>query len=133
MKFQTFKRMEDDMKSAFKPTTGTGEINWPGRVSRYDLVYLTPPDDPLHGMPIGNGEVGALCWFEGSKIMMVVNKSDHIALALFAVGHQQRAMHGIALPQVIGQFRFKLAPVNRAILPDHQVVTMEKTVNGRGV
>ncbi len=64
------------MKSAFNPKTGTWEINWPGRVSRHDLAYLTPPDDPLHGMPIGNGEVGALCWFEGSKIMMVVNKSD---------------------------------------------------------
>ena len=64
------------MISAFNPTTGTWEINWPERVSRHDLVYLTPPDDPVHGMAIGNGEVGALCWFESSKIMMVINKSD---------------------------------------------------------
>jgi len=64
------------MKSAFNPIEGTWNIEWPGRISRHDVVYLTPPDEPLHGMPIGNGEVGALCWFEPSRIMIVVNKSD---------------------------------------------------------
>lgn len=64
------------MKSAFDPNTGEWNIRWPGRIARHDVVYLTPPDDPLHGMPCGNGEVGALCWFEGSKIYIVLNKSD---------------------------------------------------------
>ena len=39
-------------------------------------MYLTPPGDPLNGVPIGNGKVGALCWFDDSKIMIVINRSD---------------------------------------------------------
>lgn len=51
-------------------------MEWPGRVSRHDLVYLSPPDDPMTGLIIGNGEVGTLCYVSGSKIFLVVNRSD---------------------------------------------------------
>jgi len=64
------------MKTAFDPKTGRWNIRWPGRVSRHDLVYHTPPDDPMHGIALGNGEVGALCWCEGSRFIAVVNRSD---------------------------------------------------------
>lgn len=64
------------MKSAFDLKTGTWNIPWPERISRHDVVYQTPPDDPLHGLPLGNGEFGALCWFEGSRLYIVLNKSD---------------------------------------------------------
>lgn len=64
------------MLSPFDPKTGTWKIDWPGRVSRHDLVYLTPPSDPIQGLPIGNGEIGVLAWFEDSRIIFVVNKSD---------------------------------------------------------
>ena len=50
------------MKSAFNIQTGEWEINWPGRVARHDLVYRTPPLDPLQGMALGNGDLGALVW-----------------------------------------------------------------------
>lgn len=62
--------------SAFDPATAEWKIDWPGRVSQYDLVYLSPPVDPLQGIPLGNGEVGVLLWCEDSKIIAVVNKSD---------------------------------------------------------
>ena len=64
------------IQSAFNPQTATWDISWPGRVSQYDLVYLSPPIDPLQGIPLGNGEVGVLFWCEDSKIIAVVNKSD---------------------------------------------------------
>ncbi len=64
------------IQSAFNPKTATWDITWPGRVSQYDLVYLSPPIDPMQGIPLGNGEVGVLFWCEDSKIIAVVNKSD---------------------------------------------------------
>lgn len=51
-------------------------IEWPGQVSKHDVVYLTPPNDPTQGMPIGNGDVGALCWCEDSRLILVINKCD---------------------------------------------------------
>ena len=64
------------VQSAFNISTGEWDVAWPGRVSRHDVVYLSPPADPLDGLPIGNGEVGALCWVEHSRIMIVMNKAD---------------------------------------------------------
>jgi len=64
------------VQSAFDPKTSRWDISWPGRVSQYDLVYLSPPTDPMQGIPLGNGEIGVLFWCEGSKIIAVVNKSD---------------------------------------------------------
>ncbi len=64
------------MKTAFDPTTGTWNIDWPGRVARHDLVYLSPPDDPTQGIPLGNGDVGVLAWTEGSQVIFVLNKCD---------------------------------------------------------
>ncbi|HUH45864.1 MAG TPA: DUF5703 domain-containing protein, partial [Arenibacter sp.] len=45
-------------------------------VSQYDLVYKSPPIDPMQGIPLGNGEIGALFWCEDSKIIIALNKSD---------------------------------------------------------
>jgi len=64
------------IQSAFDPKTATWNISWPGRISQYDLVYLSPPVDPMQGIPLGNGEIGVLFWCEDSKIIAVVNKSD---------------------------------------------------------
>ncbi|MEI6971886.1 MAG: hypothetical protein WCL44_10255 [bacterium] len=64
------------MTALFDPGKGTWKIDWPGRVARHDLVFRTPPDDPVQGLPIGNGEIGVLGWFESSKVIFAVNKSD---------------------------------------------------------
>jgi len=62
--------------SAFNPKTAGWNITWPGRLSQYDLVYDSPPIDPMQGIPLGNGDVGVLFWCEDSRIIAVVNKSD---------------------------------------------------------
>jgi len=64
------------IKSAFNPKTAKWDIEWPGRVSQYDLVYMSPPIDPMQGIALGNGDVAALVWCEGSKIIMTLNKCD---------------------------------------------------------
>lgn len=55
---------------------GAWNISWPQRVSQHDLVYLSPPDDPMQGLPIGNGDLGALVWVEGSRVHLAINKVD---------------------------------------------------------
>ena len=67
---------EQKTVSVFDPKTAAWNISWPGRVSQYNLVYLSPPVDPMQGIPLGNGEVGVLFWCEDSRIIAVVNKSD---------------------------------------------------------
>jgi len=64
------------ISTAFNPKTFQWDIEWPGRVSQYDLVYKSPPIDPMQGIPLGNGDVAALVWCEDSKIIIVVNKCD---------------------------------------------------------
>ena len=46
------------VNSAFDPRTGTWEIGWPRRVGKHDVVYPSPPEDPMQRMPVGNGYVG---------------------------------------------------------------------------
>lgn len=70
-------------QSSFDPQRGEWSIQWPERVSQHDLVYKSPPIDPLSGIPLGNGDVGALIWCEESKIIIAVNKSDLWEDAIF--------------------------------------------------
>lgn len=72
----TIKREPADIGSAFDWQSGQWQITWPGRISQYDLVYQSPPVDPLQGIALGNGEVTALIWFETSKLIVVLNKAD---------------------------------------------------------
>lgn len=64
------------IKSAFDPKMAAWNIDWPGRVSQYDLVYKSPPFDPMQGIALGNGDVAALVWCEDSRIIIVLNKCD---------------------------------------------------------
>jgi hypothetical protein len=64
------------IQSAFDSKTAEWDVIWPGRVSQYNLAYLSPPVDPIQGIPLGNGEVGVLFWCEDSRIIAAVNKSD---------------------------------------------------------
>ena len=55
--------------------------NWPNRVSRHNLVYLTPAQDPMQGWALGNGEMGVLFWTEPNRLVAVVNRCDLIDAA----------------------------------------------------
>jgi hypothetical protein len=78
------------MKSSFDPKKGDWKIRWPGRVARHDLVYLSPPDDPMRGIALGNGDVGVLCWCESSRLIFVLNRCDLWDDAEFGSFHNWR-------------------------------------------
>jgi len=64
------------MRSSFNPFRFEWELDWPARIARHDIVYQSPPEDPLQGIPLGNGDVGALAWCEGSRLIVAINKCD---------------------------------------------------------
>jgi len=64
------------VQTAFNPSAAEWNVAWPGRLAQYDVVYASPPVDPMQGIPLGNGDVGVLFWCEGSKLIAVVNKCD---------------------------------------------------------
>src|SRR5262249_47031084 len=45
-------------------------------LSRHDLVYLGPVADGLDGLPIGDGDVGAMLWTPPDHLRLQVNKCD---------------------------------------------------------
>ena len=63
-------------KSAFDIKSGKWNVQWPGLVAKHDLVYLSPPTDPMKGIAMGNGDIGVLAWCEDSKVIFAVNKCD---------------------------------------------------------
>ena len=64
------------ISSVYDPKSTEWNIAWPGRISQYDLLFKSPPIDPLQGIPLGNGDVGGLFWCEDTKIVIVLNKCD---------------------------------------------------------
>ena len=72
----TLKNKGTTINSSFNPATFSWNVDWPGRISQYDVVYKSPPVDPMQGIALGNGEVAALVWCEESKIIIIVNKGD---------------------------------------------------------
>jgi hypothetical protein len=64
------------INSSFSIVEGRWEISWPGRISQHDVVCLSPPLDPSQGLPLGNGDLGALVWCEPRKLCIAVNKCD---------------------------------------------------------
>jgi len=64
------------IESAYSPRDGQWHIDWPGRLSQHDIVYLSPPEDPTLGLPIGNGDIGALLWTTERQLVFAINKCD---------------------------------------------------------
>lgn len=64
------------IESAYSPADGSWSIDWPGRVSQHDVIYLSPPEEPSLGLPVGNGDLGALLWTTDSALVVAVNKCD---------------------------------------------------------
>ena len=64
------------IESPHSPRTGQWEIAWPERLAQHDLVYSSPPEDPTLGLPIGNGDLGALAWTTERELVLAINKCD---------------------------------------------------------
>jgi len=68
--------VSQSITSSYSPREGKWHIDWPGRLSQHDVVYLSPPEDASLGLPIGNGDLGALLWTAESKLLLAINKCD---------------------------------------------------------
>ena len=90
--------------------------------------FLKRPGEAVHegGDPLGRIELGV--WNQSG---MIVNEGDQVAFAPFIPAIQQRTVHDIRLPKIVGGFRFKLSSVRRRRrLFAHQIVAMEESIDG---
>jgi len=46
------------------------------RIARHDLVFGSPINDPVAGIPMGDGDTGSLIWLEADAIHIHINKTD---------------------------------------------------------
>ena len=58
---------------AFNPATGSLNVHYAEYLPKHDLVYNQPNTNPLYGMTVGNGHVGAMVWSENGLTMQVAN------------------------------------------------------------
>jgi hypothetical protein len=65
----------DVSETAVFPDRLTG-VDYPGFLSQHDVVYLAPAPDGVDGLPLGNGDLGALLWTPSDHLRLAINKSD---------------------------------------------------------
>ncbi len=56
---------------AFNPQTGTLNVDYAGAMSKQDIVFNSPNTNPLYGLTVGNGRVGAIAWSQNGLTMQV--------------------------------------------------------------
>ena len=63
--------MKDVKKSCGRIIPETAEY-----LPKHDLVFGSPINDPVAGVPLGDGDTGSLVWFEEDGIHININKTD---------------------------------------------------------
>jgi hypothetical protein len=56
---------------AFNPMTGTLNVDYAGYMPKEDIVYNQPNTNPIYGLTVGNGHVGAIVWSQNGLTMQV--------------------------------------------------------------
>ena len=46
------------------------------RVCQHDLLFDFVPDSYFEGLPLGNGELGAMLWFEEDRMVLSLDRAD---------------------------------------------------------
>src|SRR5258705_2003291 len=69
--------------AAFNSSTGTLNVNYPGYLSKHDIVYNKPNTNPAYGLTVGNGRTGAMVWNSNGMTMQAsgVDLSEQSAFA----------------------------------------------------
>ncbi|HEY3082983.1 MAG TPA: glycoside hydrolase N-terminal domain-containing protein [Chloroflexota bacterium] len=62
--------------SGFAFPGGLTSVDYASFLSRHDLVYLAPVPDGVDGLPLGNGDLGAMVWTPPDHLRLQVNKVD---------------------------------------------------------
>jgi hypothetical protein len=71
-----FEPVSGELKQAAKPQRSMLTVDDRAFVSHADIVYLSPAEAPVEGLPIGNGNMGTLVWTTPSAVNFQVNRSD---------------------------------------------------------
>jgi hypothetical protein len=58
---------------AFDTSSGRLLVDYAGFFSKHDIVYTKPDTNPLHGLTVGNGRMGAMVWPANGLTMQVSN------------------------------------------------------------
>jgi alpha-L-fucosidase 2 len=58
---------------AFNPQTGMLDVHYDEYLPKHDIVYNKPNTNPLYGLTVGNGHVGAMVWSDNGLTMQVAN------------------------------------------------------------
>jgi alpha-L-fucosidase 2 len=56
---------------AFDAQTGALNVDYAGFLSKQDIVFNRPNTNPLYGLTVGNGRVGAIAWSQNGLTMQV--------------------------------------------------------------
>jgi alpha-L-fucosidase 2 len=69
----TTTRIDDPNGHAFDRARGALNVDYAGYLSKHDVVFNKPNTNPLHGLTVGNGRVGAMVWSENGLTLQVSN------------------------------------------------------------
>jgi len=58
---------------AFNPQTGMLNVHYGEYLPKHDIVYNKPNTNPLYGLTVGNGRMGAMVWSQNGITMQVGN------------------------------------------------------------
>src|SRR5258706_6079390 len=56
---------------AFNTNTGVLNVDYAGYLSKHDVVYNSPNTNPICGLTVGNGRVGAIVWNTNGLMIQV--------------------------------------------------------------
>ena len=71
---------------AFDTARGVLDVDYSGYQSKNDVVYNKANTNPLYGLPVGNGRVGALVWSANNGLTMQVSGVDTSQQTAFSAG-----------------------------------------------
>jgi alpha-L-fucosidase 2 len=77
--------LDGPMGQAFNPQTGTLNVDYAGAISKEDIVFNSPNTNPLYGLTVGNGRVGAIAWSQ-SGLTMQISGVDTSQQTAFSAG-----------------------------------------------
>jgi hypothetical protein len=79
--------VDGPMGQAFDPARGALNVDYAGYFSKHDIVYNKANVNPLYGLPVGNGRVGALVWSANNGLTMQVSGVDTSQQTAFGAGN----------------------------------------------
>ncbi|HEX4407005.1 MAG TPA: hypothetical protein VH560_19335, partial [Polyangia bacterium] len=75
--------VDGPMGEAFDTIKGVLDVDYAGYLSKHDVVFNTPNTNPIQGLTVGNGRVGAIAWSQNGLTMQVsaVDSSQQTAFS----------------------------------------------------